>query len=202
MTPGVRGRQSEWDIPTPRRPTDNHGRLTARREETGAEEYAADRAEWERAQQQLERDWYTVDESGGTDDAHNPFADYVEHDSQQEAKLIGKQQTQKMTARQKQYNKDNDMWVNSRLVQSGLVQQTGASDDDDDEDRVHLLVHDLKPKFLEGSILTKMEMVKTVLDPTSDMAVFARKGSALVRERREKRERMKATRDAVNMAGT
>ncbi|KAJ1941464.1 DEAH-box RNA helicase prp16, partial [Linderina pennispora] len=84
---------------------------------------------------------------------------------------------------------------------SGVVQQSGASDDDSD-DRVQVLVHDLKPKFLQGSVLARMEMVKTVVDPTSDLAVFARKGSALVRERREKRERMKATRDAVSMAGT
>ncbi|KAJ2840298.1 Pre-mRNA-splicing factor ATP-dependent RNA helicase PRP16, partial [Coemansia sp. 'formosensis'] len=76
-------------------------------------------------------------------------------------------------------------------------------DDDMDKNRVHLLVHDLKPPFLEGSVLTRqLDPVKTVVDPTSDLAVFARKGSALVRDLREKRERAKATRDAVNMAGT
>ncbi|KAJ2018654.1 Pre-mRNA-splicing factor ATP-dependent RNA helicase PRP16 [Coemansia sp. S680] len=172
-------------------------------------ESAVDRTEWDSAQRQLDRDWYSIDESGGNavDDAHNPFADYVEHDNKLEAKLIGQQQQQakKMTARQMQYSRDNELWVSNRLKQSGIVQAAGVEDDDDDMDknRVHLLVHDLKPPFLEGTVLTRqLDPVKTVVDPTSDLAVFARKGSALVRDLREKRERAKATRDAVNMAGT
>ncbi|KAJ1950812.1 hypothetical protein EC988_004247, partial [Linderina pennispora] len=80
-----------------------------------AEDAVADRAEWERTQRQLERDWYTVDESG-TADTHNPFADYVEHDTKHEAQLRGQQQA--LTARQKQYNQDNDRWVATRLAQS------------------------------------------------------------------------------------
>ncbi|KAJ2871853.1 Pre-mRNA-splicing factor ATP-dependent RNA helicase PRP16 [Coemansia aciculifera] len=93
----------------------------------------------------LDRDWYSIDESGGSavDDAHNPFADYVDHDNKLEAKLIGQQQQQakKMTARQMQYSRDNELWVSNRLKQSGIVQAAGAEEDDDDMDknRVHLL---------------------------------------------------------------
>ncbi|KAJ2641294.1 hypothetical protein GGF44_002186, partial [Coemansia sp. RSA 1694] len=219
-TSAASSRRSAWDVPTPRRPTDqlSHRQSTARhstdrRSQHGDgedAETAAERTEWDSAQRQLDRDWYSIDESGGSavDDAHNPFADYVEHDNKLEAKLIGQQQQQqakKMTARQMQYSRDNELWVSNRLKQSGIVQAAGAEDDDDDMDknRVHLLVHDLKPPFLEGTVLTRqLDPVKTVVDPTSDLAVFARKGSALVRDLREKRERMKATRDAVNMAGT
>ncbi|KAJ1807161.1 hypothetical protein LPJ56_004969, partial [Coemansia sp. RSA 2599] len=213
--------KSSWDVPTPRRPTDRSSFTRQRtvggghREGTGApvegdnddddDDTLADRREWEMAQKQIDREWYSLDETGGAvDDAHNPFADYVDHDDKLETKLIG-QQAKRMNARQMQNSRDNDEWVNSRLVHSGLMQATGAEDVDDDADqnRVHLLVHDLKPPFLEGSVLTRqLDPVKTVVDPTSDLAVFARKGSALVREMREKRERMKATRDAVNMAGT
>ncbi|KAJ2844584.1 hypothetical protein J3B02_004924, partial [Coemansia erecta] len=192
---------SSWDAPTPRRRTDQPSHTRPRTDNT---EIQADRQEWERAQKQIDREWYTLDETGGTvDDAHNPFADYVDHDTQLETKLQGQQAT-RMNARQVQSSRDNDEWVNSRLVHSGLMQATGAENTDDvDENRVHLLVHDLRPPFLEGSVLTRqLEPVKTVVDPTSDLAVFARKGSALVRELREKRERMRATRDAVNMAGT
>ncbi|KAJ1749407.1 Pre-mRNA-splicing factor ATP-dependent RNA helicase PRP16 [Coemansia sp. RSA 1821] len=164
-----------------------------------------ERREWEEAQQQLDRDWYGIEEGGSAvDDMHNPFVDYVEHDDQLEAKRQ-RQQTKRMTARQMQYSQDNEMWVNNRLMQSGIVQAASVDNEDDDMGggRVHLLVHDLKPPFLEGTVLTKLlDPVKTVVDPTSDLAVIARKGSALVREQREKRERMKATRDAVNMAGT
>ncbi|KAJ2318015.1 Pre-mRNA-splicing factor ATP-dependent RNA helicase PRP16, partial [Coemansia sp. RSA 2704] len=193
------GARSAWDEPTPRRPTERPPSSAG-----DSPSRAADRREWESAQQQLDRDWYGLDEGGAVDEtAHNPFADYAEHDAQLEAKRRV-QHTQRMTARQKQYSRDNEMWVANRLLQSGIVQAAGAdSDDDDDAARVHLLVHDLKPPFLEGSVLTRqLDPVKTVVDPTSDLAVLARKGSALVREQREKRERMKATRDAVNMAGT
>ncbi|KAJ2275568.1 Pre-mRNA-splicing factor ATP-dependent RNA helicase PRP16 [Coemansia sp. RSA 451] len=205
------------DVNTPRHRHEDHGFVRSSRRETRdeltprrmsdtesqAEIEPGDRSEWESAQQQLDRDWYALDESGAADDTHNPFADYVEHDSQLEVKRIS-QQTKRITARQAQYNQDNEMWVNNRLQQSGIVQAMGVDDDDEMEgNRVHLLVHDLKPPFLEGTVLTKLlDPVKTVVDPTSDLAVIARKGSGLVREQREKRERMKATRDAVNMAGT
>ncbi|KAJ2658129.1 Pre-mRNA-splicing factor ATP-dependent RNA helicase PRP16 [Coemansia sp. RSA 1199] len=193
-------RRSTRDEPTPRSYTTSRQISDT---ETQSEIEPGDRHEWESAQQQLDRDWYALDESGAADDTHNPFADYVEHDAQLEVKRMS-QQTKRITARQAQYNQDNEMWVNNRLQQSGIVQATGVDDDDDmGGNRVHLLVHDLKPPFLEGTVLTKLlDPVKTVVDPTSDLAVIARKGSGLVREQREKRERMKATRDAVNMAGT
>ncbi|KAJ1813398.1 hypothetical protein LPJ60_006342, partial [Coemansia sp. RSA 2675] len=208
------GIPSAWDVPTPRRPTDqpSHRQSSARHSTDRRSQYdditETDRREWDTAQRQLDREWYTIDESGGNagDDTHNPFADYVEHDNKLEAKLIGQQQqAKKMTARQMQYSRDNELWVSNRLKQSGIVQAIDVDNDDDDADknRVHLLVHDLKPPFLEGTVLTRqLDPVKTVVDPTSDLAVFARKGSALVRDLREKRERAKATRDAVNMAGT
>ncbi|KAJ1718967.1 hypothetical protein LPJ53_006182, partial [Coemansia erecta] len=204
--------QSTWDAPTPRRATaDRSPRAsgsTAVRRGSGSDGSpggsAAARAEWEQAQAQLDRDWYGLDEGGTVaDDAHNPFASYVEHDDGLEAKLLG-QQAKRMTARQAQHRRDDDQWINSRLMQSGVMQAAGDADaDDDDAGRVHLLVHDVRPAFLEGAVLARQaEMVQTVVDPTSDLAVFARKGSALVREQRQKRERIKATRDAVNMAGT
>ena len=57
-----------------------------------------------------------------------------------------------------------------------------------------LLVHDTKPPFLDGrAVLTKQaEMVLPVKDPTSDMAMIARKGSALVKEVRGKRDENKS----------
>ncbi|KAJ2804602.1 hypothetical protein H4R20_002442 [Coemansia guatemalensis] len=197
-------RRSRWDEPTPaRQPT---GRSTMRRDSSSDPESrdADERKDWESTQRQLDRDWYSIDESGAAaDDAHNPFADYVEHDNQLEAKRMG-QQAKRMTARQKQYNRDSEMWEANRLKQSGIVQAADDEDEDDgDGDRLHLLVHDLRPPFLEGSALTRqVDPVKTVVDPTSDLAVFARKGSALVRAQREQREKMKATREAVNMTGT
>lgn len=67
---------------------------------------------------------------------------------------------------------------------------------------MHLLVHDIKPPFLDGRmVFTKqLEAVQHVRDPTSDMAIISRKGSRLVREKREQAERAKASR--LDVAGT
>lgn len=55
------------------------------------------------------------------------------------------------------------------------------------------MVHDIKPPFLDGRmVFTKqLEAVQSVKDPTSDLAVFSRKGSQLVKEKREQLERQK-----------
>ncbi len=47
---------------------------------------------------------------------------------------------------------------------------------DDDENRVLLLVHDTKPPFLAGQVLSGKAtgVVLPLKDPTSDMAVIAR----------------------------
>lgn len=76
--------------------------------------------------------------------------------------------------------------------------------DDDSESPVHVMVHDLKPPFLDGrTVFTKqLEPVNPIRDPTSDMAVFAKKGSALVKEKREQAERQKAAAKIASVAGT
>jgi pre-mRNA-splicing factor ATP-dependent RNA helicase DHX38/PRP16 len=120
------------------------------------------------------------------------------------------------------------MWETSRMLSSGIVQRREVDTDFDEEDqassppffsdhcdghvlnpvssqnRVHLLVHDIKPPFLDGRIVytKQLEPVQHVRDPTSDMAVFSRKGSALVREKREQAERAKAHAGKFDLAGT
>ena len=76
--------------------------------------------------------------------------------------------------------------------------------EEDNEARVHLLVHNIVPPFLDGRIVfTKTtEPVIPVKDPTSDLAVVARKGSAMVRHHREQKERKKLVQKEMNIAGT
>ncbi|TKA72472.1 Pre-mRNA-splicing factor ATP-dependent RNA helicase PRP16 [Cryomyces minteri] len=93
------------------------------------------------------------------------------------------------------------------MLTSGVAQRRDHDNDfEDDEDatRVHLLVHDLKPPFLDGrKIFTKqLEPVSAVRDPQSDMAVFSRKGSKVVKEKRQQKERQKQAQEATNVAGT
>ncbi|KAI3329390.1 P-loop containing nucleoside triphosphate hydrolase protein [Xylariaceae sp. AK1471] len=161
----------------------------------------------------LDRDWYGGDETGGHtfgDDSHNPFGSYdtswVEQ-QQREAQMVEKKTGRHMNARQLQRQKDNDAWETNRMLTSGVAQRRGLGDDFDDDNegtRVHLLVHDLKPPFLDGrTVFTKqLEPVPAIRDYQSDMAVFSRKGSRVVKERRQQRERQRQAQDATNMAGT
>ena len=50
---------------------------------------------------------------------------------------------------------DNDMWETNRLLTSGVVTRTDFDEDFDesDEAKVHLLVHNIVPPFLDGRIV-------------------------------------------------
>jgi pre-mRNA-splicing factor ATP-dependent RNA helicase DHX38/PRP16 len=159
----------------------------------------------------LDRDWYDGDEFGHTfgDDSHNPFGSYDNSwaDQQREAALVEKKTGKRMSARATQKQKDVDAWETNRMLTSGVAQRRDFGDDfEDDEEatRVHLLVHDLRPPFLDGrTVFTKqLEPVPAVRDYQSDMAVFSRKGSKVVKERRQQKERQKQAQEATNMAGT
>ncbi|KAK2740346.1 DEAH-box RNA helicase prp16 [Onygenales sp. PD_40] len=159
----------------------------------------------------LDRDWYAGDELGHTfgDETHNPFggADSSWADQQREAALSEKKNSKRISARAAQKQKDVDAWETNRMLTSGVAQRRDYDADFDDEEdatRVHLLVHNLRPPFLDGrTVFTKqLEPVPAVRDPQSDMAVFSRKGSKVVREKRVQKERQKQAQDATKMAGT
>ena len=92
------------------------------------------------------------------------------------------------------------------MVTSGVATRKGVDLDfeDDSESTVHVMVHDLKPPFLDGrTVFTKpLEPINPIRDPTSDMAVFSKKGSALVKEKREQAERAKAAAKLAALGGT
>ncbi|PMB66138.1 Pre-mRNA-splicing factor ATP-dependent RNA helicase prp16 [Beauveria bassiana] len=159
----------------------------------------------------LDRDWYMQDEFGGHafgDETHNPFASYEV--STAEALQLESAQAEKMTsrydARQEQRRKENDAWETNRMLVSGVAQRRDMASDFDDQEatRVHLLVHELRPPFLDGrTIFTKqLDPVPAVRDYQSDMAVFSRKGSKAVKEARQQRERQKQAQQATSLAGT
>lgn len=92
------------------------------------------------------------------------------------------------------------------MQQSGVARRENydADFEDDPDSKVHVLIHDLKPPFLDGSIAytKQLEPINPVRDVTSDLAVFSKKGSALVKERRERQERERAAAKAASVAGT
>ncbi|KAK8849593.1 hypothetical protein IAR55_004928 [Kwoniella newhampshirensis] len=166
-----------------------------------------DAREWEEEQVRLDRDWYSTDDEGAVapDDEHNPFSQWESLEKEKEEELQAKA-VKRQTARQAQFNADNELWETNRMETSGVMQKGGVDADfeDDSDSKVHVLVHDLKPPFLDGTIAytKQLEPINPVKDGTSDMAIFSKKGSALVRERRERQEREKAAAKAASMAGT
>ncbi|EKD00131.1 RNA helicase, Prp16p [Trichosporon asahii var. asahii CBS 8904] len=186
--PGPSGRSRGWDE-TPSRSRDD------------SPVFEVDAKEWEEEQMRLDRDWYSYDDEGAVagDEEHNPFAQWSNLETSKEAEMEQKV-AKRQTARQAQY------WENNRMLTSGVMKAGDLDEDfeDDPESKVHVLVHDLKPPFLDGrtAYTKQLEPVTPVKDVTSDMAQFSRKGSALVRERRDRKERERAAAKAASMAGT
>ena len=159
----------------------------------------------------LDRDWYAGDEYGHTfgDESHNPFGqgDTSWADQQREVAWTEKKVNKRTNARAVQKQRDADAWETNRMLTSGVAQRRdydGDIDDDEEAMRVHLLVHDIKPPFLDGrKVFTKqLEPISAVRDPQSDMAVFSRKGSRVVKEKRQQKERTKQAQEATNIAGS
>ncbi|KAG6919467.1 hypothetical protein DXG01_005726 [Tephrocybe rancida] len=195
---GARNRY--WDAPTPRAarggsPDGDNGAL------------GLDTREWEEEQVKLDRDWYTGAEEGGIagDEEHNPLAQYEDLSVLKQAEIATKQ-VKKISARQAQYNADNDLWEANRMLTSGVATRKAVDLDfeDESESTVHVMVHDIKPPFLDGrTVFTKqLDPINPIRDPSSDMAVFSKKGSPLVKEKREQAERAKAAAKLAALGGT
>lgn len=92
------------------------------------------------------------------------------------------------------------------MVTSGVASRKALDLDfeDETESMVHVMVHKLMPPFLDGkTVFTKqIDPINPIRDDTSDMAIFAKKGSALVKEKREQAERAKAAAKIASLGGT
>lgn len=53
------------------------------------------------------------------------------------------------------FPQDNEMWEMNRMMRSGAVQRLDHDEDfeDESEARVHILVHNIVPPFLDGRIV-------------------------------------------------
>lgn len=119
-----------------------------------------DRDLWEEEQVRLDREWYNMDE--GYDVENNPFvggnAEYLKKREEQ----IELKKKKRISAQQRQINKDNELWEKNRMITSGVVQSINVNEDFEEEtiDRVHLLVHHTIPPFLDGRIVFTKVMGK------------------------------------------
>lgn len=160
----------------------------------------------------LDRDWYAGDDGGGHtlgDEYYNPFGMYQDSSwetTMQDASSRAQKVTGRFDARKEQRQRDNDAWEMNRMVTSGVAQRRDWTADFDEEEatRVHLLTHELRPPFLEGkTIFTRQqEPVSAIRDPQGHMAVASKKGSKVVRDARQQRERQRQAQQATSMAGT
>ncbi|KAH9621043.1 hypothetical protein KSS87_010728 [Heliosperma pusillum] len=116
--------------------------------------------------------------------------------------LMSRAQSKKVS----QMSADKQQWEDRQLLRSGAVRGTEVQTeiDNEEENKVILLVHDTKPPFLDGRVVfTKQaEPVMPIKDPTSDMAIISRKGSTLVREIREKQSMNKSRQRFWELAGS
>ena len=156
-------------------------------------EESAPEVDWEAEDRRMDRNWYSMEEGGiGIESDATVFMGNPEKIAKMEEELT-KVQVRKLSARQSALNEDNTRWEENRMLTSGVVMRDTVDTDfaEETENKVQLLVHDLKPPFLDGRVVftTQQELVPVVKDATSDIAVLARKGSSLLREVREQQER-------------
>ncbi|XP_059657706.1 pre-mRNA-splicing factor ATP-dependent RNA helicase DEAH7-like isoform X2 [Cornus florida] len=163
-----------------------------------------------------DRAWYDREEGNTMFDADSSSfylgdgAPFQKKEAELAKRLVRRDGTKMTLAQSKklsQLTADNAQWENRQLMRSGAVRGTEEVQtefDDEEERKVMLLVHDLKPPFLDGRVVftTQAEPIMPLKDPTSDMAIISRKGSALVREIHEKQSQNKSRQRFWELAGS
>lgn len=76
-----------------------------------------DRENWEEEQKRLDREWYNMDE--GYDEEHNPFSSVSEEYTKKKEEQIEQRKKKRLSAQQRQINKDNELWERNRMLTSG-----------------------------------------------------------------------------------
>jgi pre-mRNA-splicing factor ATP-dependent RNA helicase DHX38/PRP16 len=174
------------------------------------DEYAA--IEWENLEKAVDREWYDKDEGNQVMDENNAYHNIMggglisskDDEDDYKKKLALLKPISKKTINMI----DNNKWEINRMINSGAVKTKLDNDnnelDEDDECRVILQVHEIKPPFLDGRIVftTQTEAVQIVRDMNSDLAKLAKKGSAILRVIRERNERAKMRERFWELAGT
>lgn len=111
---------------------------------------------------------------------------------------------QHQVKRRAQESMENNKWEINRMMHSGLFVFKGGVNEEEEENRVILTVHDFKPPFLDGrQIYSKqLDPVSIVKDLKCDMVILAKKGSEMIRRQRELKERKQMKNKLLNLSGT
>ena len=146
------------------------------------------------------RAFYDLDEAGSllmTESFLGDEKKWKERESEMERQRGEGKRRSANQMRKSQLHADQRAWEENRLLTSGIAAEGRLEEEDDSEaNRVHVLVHQLRPPFLDRAAFKdsnsqQQDTVSTVKDPTSDIAKHAREGSALLRSLRKTRERQR-----------
>ncbi|GMY25535.1 pre-mRNA-splicing factor ATP-dependent RNA helicase DEAH7-like [Fagus crenata] len=159
--------------------------------------------------------WYCKEESNTMFDADSSSlflgdkASFLKKEAELAKKMVqrdGNRMTIAQSKKVSQRTADNVQWEDRQLLRSGAVRGTEIKTefDDEEEHKVTLLVHDIKPPFLDGRVVfTKQaEPIMPIKDPSSDMAKISRGGSALVKEILEKQSMNRSRERFWELAGS
>lgn len=143
--------------------------------------------------QRFDRCWYTIEEG---DDEYNPVYALSDNYIKKREQILQKQTQKRISAQKRQINEvraqselfvldlsvlvrlpntavftqDNERWETNRMLTSGVVQRLEVDEDfeEDNAAKVHLLVHNLVPPFLDGRIV----FTKQVSDAKREAVVW------------------------------
>jgi pre-mRNA-splicing factor ATP-dependent RNA helicase DHX38/PRP16 len=117
-----------------------------------------------------------------------------------------KKRQNRFNPRKEAMQDDQDAWEENRLLSSGAAVRSSVDLEmkTEQDTRVTLLVHQVKPPFLDGrvSFSTIREAVPTVRDSSSDFAKMAREGSATLRHLRATKDRNSMRQKFWELGGT
>ena len=152
---------------------------------------------------ELDRAWYDSDEFG----ISSRVFDRDQYDGKQEELLKVKEEKYKqdqsklgvtsgrINPYKKMRNADQDAWEANRLGSSGFApkEDRNITFATDEEDKVIVAVRNTLPPFLDGRTVytQQQEAVSVLKDPTSDIAVLAKTGSAVVRRIKQEQDKTK-----------
>jgi pre-mRNA-splicing factor ATP-dependent RNA helicase DHX38/PRP16 len=153
---------------------------------------------------ELDRAWYDSDEFGITTRVfeENEFdrdmeaqMKYKEDKYMKDQAKLGASTSGRINPFKRMRNADQEAWEENRLGAGGRGQEKERSMDftTRDDDKVVVSVRSTLPPFLDGRTVytQQQEAVSVVRDPTSDIAVLAKSGSAVVRRMKVEQDRSK-----------
>lgn len=154
----------------------------------------------EQDDEEFDREFYLADDEEFVQDGNDNMGRFLYESAKTKAREKEMQQQREKNvnplrnAKRNALMDDQEAWENSRLLSSGAAVRGNVDLDfgSEEETRVTLLVHQVKPPFLGkgASAFSRIRnAVPTVKDNTSDFAKMAREGSVTLARLREKKEK-------------